>query len=101
MCVSTGVPDRLGVDEQPVLAAQDAQVGAQLALVGEHDGVAALAGGEPLDVVGHLALEEVGRLAAAQQQLRALGAVDQADAGSQQLVLVDGDHAFETIVENF
>ena len=61
-----------------VLAAQDAQVGAQLALVVEDRRVAAAAGRERLHVVGDLALEEVDRLAAAQRELGALGAVDQA-----------------------
>ena len=57
-----GVADRLGVEPEPVVAAQDAQVGAELALVVQDGGVAPAPRLERLDVVRHLPLEEVGRL---------------------------------------
>ena len=87
-----GVPDRLGVEPEPVVAAQDPQVGAELALVGEDGGVAALPGRERLDVVRHLSLEEVRRLAAAHEELRAVGAVHQPGGLGDQLVVACGDH---------
>ena len=55
--------------------------------MGEQRRVAALAGRQRLDVVGHLALEEHGRLGALEQQLAAVGAVDQPHALAQTLVL--------------
>jgi hypothetical protein len=60
--------------------------------VREDGGVAAAAGRERLDVVGDLPLEEVGRLAAADEELPALGAVDQTDRLGDELVVACGDH---------
>ena len=78
-----GVADRLGVEEEPVggstrlgrvrtdvLPAQDAQVRAQLALLVQDRRVAALSRLERLDVVRDLALQEVGCLRAADEELR-------------------------------
>ena len=63
--MSTRARDRLGVHQQPVGGqSQHAHVGAQLSLVVEQRRVAALARLERLHVVGHLALEELGGLAA-------------------------------------
>jgi hypothetical protein len=64
--------DGLGVEPEPVVTAEDAQVSAQLALVREHGGVAAAARLERLHVVRHLALEEIRRLGPAHEELRAL-----------------------------
>jgi hypothetical protein len=88
-----GVSDRLGVEPQEVLSAQDAEVRAQLPLVVEDRGVAAGAGPESVDVVADLALQEVDRLTAAHDELGALGAVHQPGGLREELVLAGGDHA--------
>jgi hypothetical protein len=80
--------DRLGVDPEPVgLDSQQAQVPLHAALAIEQRRVLALAGRERLNVVGELALQVLGGLAAAQDQLRALGAIDQPRTLAQQPVL--------------
>ena len=63
---------RLRVEQDPILAPEDAHVGADLALVGEQQRVAAGAGREPLDVVRHLPLQELRRLGPGQEQLAAV-----------------------------
>ena len=55
----------LGVEQQLVAGVEDPQVAEHLPLVGQEGRVAALAGHERLDVVRHLAVEELLRLAAA------------------------------------
>ena len=75
-----GENDGLGVDPDPVLAAEDAHVAAHLPLVGEQRRIAALARAQRLDVVGHLALEELGGFGARQAQLAAGGAIDESGA---------------------
>ena len=77
----------LAVEQEPVGAAQDAHVGADLALVGQQRGVAALPGGEGLDVVGDLPLEEVRDVGAGQEQLAAARAVDDHGRRLGQLVV--------------
>jgi hypothetical protein len=86
-----GVADGLRVEPEEVVSAQHAQVGAQLALVVEDRGVAALAGGEPLYVVGHLTLKEVGRLPAADREHRPRPLQQPRRLGDE-LVLARGDH---------
>ena len=66
----------LAVEEQLVARVEHAEVAEHLALVGEERGVAAGAGLEALDVVRHLAVEELLRLAPRERELAALGAVD-------------------------
>ena len=70
--------DPLGVEQQLVAEVEDPQVAEHLALVGEERGVAAVPGVERLDVVGHLAVQELLGLGTGQRELAALGAVDQA-----------------------
>ena len=67
----------LGVEQDLVAGIEDPQVAQHLALGGEKRGVTALARGQHLDVVGHLALEEALGVPAGQRQLAALGAVQQ------------------------
>ena len=86
----------LGVEPEAVLETEDANVGAELALRVEEGGVAAFAGSEPLDVVRHLALEELGGAGAREELLRAVGAVDQRDVGRRELVGVGSDHATDS-----
>ena len=66
---------------------QDAHVGADLALAVEQRRVATGAGLERLDVVGQLALEELGGLGAADGELRPGGAIDQPRALAERPVL--------------
>jgi hypothetical protein len=78
---------RLGVHQQPVgRQAQDAQVGAQLALVVEHGRIAALTGLEALDVVGDLALEELGGLRSVELEHGPARTRDQCGVLGEQLV---------------
>jgi hypothetical protein len=58
--------------------------------------VAPLTGLESLDVVGHLALQELGRLAALEQQHCPPGALDDPGVFGQQLVFGSGDHPFDS-----
>jgi hypothetical protein len=87
------VPDGLGVEPEPVVAPEDAHVRPQLALVGQDRCVAPAARLERLDVVRHLPLEEVRRLGAAHEELRAVRAVDQPRRFGDELVVTGGDHA--------
>ena len=97
MWSSTGARGGLGVHQQPVGGqAEHPHVGAELALVVEQGRVAALAGRERLDVVGHLALQELGGLGSAQLDHRAAGALDEAGVVGEQLVVGGGDHAFDS-----
>ena len=70
----------------------------ELPLVREHGGVAAAARLERLDVVRDLPLEEVGGLAAAHEELRPLGAVDQSGRLGDELVVACGDHATSVLL---
>ena len=67
---------RLGVDPDPVRPAQDPHVEPHLPLVVEKGGVAPLAGLERLDVIRHLALEELRGLGAPQADASARAAID-------------------------
>ena len=78
---------RLGVEQEPVLSAQDAHVGADLSLGGQQRRVAALPGGERLDVVRDLALEEVRDVLAGQQELAARRVIDDDGSGVREVVL--------------
>jgi len=66
-----------GVEQQLIAGVEDPQVPEHLALRGEEGRVAALALGQPLDVVGDLALQERLRVAAGEGELAALGAIEQ------------------------
>ena len=68
-------------------------------LVIEQGRVAPLSGGERLDVVGHLPLQELGGLPSAQLDHRAVGALDDASVLGEQLVVGAGDHAFDSRAE--
>ena len=67
--------------------AEDPHVGDEVALAIEEGGVAALVGLERLDVVRNLALQVLGGVRSLDQQLAALGAVEEACALAHRPVL--------------
>jgi hypothetical protein len=71
----------LAVEQQLVAGVEDPQVAEHLPLVREEGGVAAASLAQPLDVVGHLAVQEHLRLRAGERELAALGAVDEERVG--------------------
>ena len=89
--------DAFGVEQQLVAGVEDPQVAEHLPLGREERRVAAGAGGERLDVVADLALEERLRVRAGEGELAALGAVERAAGLGQRAVLgvarLDGAHA--------
>jgi hypothetical protein len=87
-----GAGDGLAVEPEPAVAAEDAQIGAQLALVSQDRRVATAPRGQPLDVVGHLSLHEIDDLPAAQQELGAVRSIDEPDRLLQQFVGIGRDH---------
>jgi hypothetical protein len=68
--------DALAIQQQLVAGVEDPQVAEHLALVRQERRVAAAARLQALDVVGHLALQELLGLTTGQRQLAALGAID-------------------------
>ena len=98
MCSSTAWPIGLGVEPEPVVAAQDAQVGAQLALVGEHGGVAALPGSSASTSFDTWPWRKSAASRAAHEELRAVGAVHQPDRLRDELVVAGGDHATSVLL---
>ena len=98
MCSSTACPIASVSSQNQSSPRRIAQVGAELALVGEDGGVPALPGRERLHVVRDLALEEVRRLAAAHEELRAVGAVHQPGRLGDQLVVACGDHTASVLL---
>jgi hypothetical protein len=92
----------LGVQPQLGAGVDGTQVAEHLALVGQQRREAARARLERLDLVGHLAVEELLGLLAGERELAALGAVDEGDVLGEQAVcgggLGDGGgHAFSVV----
>jgi hypothetical protein len=88
--------DALGVEQQLVSGIEHAEVSKHLALWGQERCIAALARGQRLDVVGHLALQEAPRVRARERELAAIRAIEQARGLGDRAVLgserVDGCH---------
>ena len=71
--------DRLGVEPQLVVGdAQHPKVGTHVALAVKQRRIAPSAHGHRFDIVGDLRLEVIDRLAPGDDQLRSLGAIDEA-----------------------